>query len=34
MAKFCTQTGFTPSQFWELTYEEYVVMVEELNRRK
>jgi hypothetical protein len=34
MARFCIETGLTPSQFWELTYEEYVAMVEELNRRK
>jgi hypothetical protein len=33
MAKFCVQTGYTPEQFWELTYEEYNAMVEELNRR-
>jgi hypothetical protein len=33
MAKFCVATGYTPNEFWELTYEEYVLMVEELNRR-
>jgi hypothetical protein len=34
MAKFCVETGYTPEQFWELTFEEYSAMVEELNRRK
>jgi hypothetical protein len=33
MARFCIETGYTPEQFWELTYEEYVAMVEEMNRR-
>jgi hypothetical protein len=34
MAVFCVETGYTPDQFWELTYEEYGAMVEVLNRRK
>jgi hypothetical protein len=34
MAEFCIQTGFTPEQFWELQYSEYMAMVEVLNRRK
>jgi hypothetical protein len=34
MAQFCIATGYTPEQFYELTYEEYVAMVEVLNRRK
>jgi hypothetical protein len=34
MAKFCIATGYTPEQFWELTFEEYSALVEELNRRK
>jgi hypothetical protein len=34
MAKFCLATGYTPQEFWELAYEEYVALVEELNRRK
>jgi len=33
MALFCVETGYTPEQFWELTYEEYVAMVEVINRR-
>jgi hypothetical protein len=34
MAKFCLATGISPREFWELTFEEYNAMVEELNRRK
>jgi len=34
MAQFCIATGYTPAQFYELTYGEYVAMVEVLNRRK
>lgn len=34
MAKFCAATGYTPSEFWELTYEEYVAITEEINRRQ
>jgi hypothetical protein len=34
MARFCIATGYTPQEFYELTYEEYGAMVEELNRRK
>jgi hypothetical protein len=34
MAEFCIQTGYTPEQFWELTFSEYKAMVEVLNRRK
>jgi len=34
MAKFCIATGYTPEQFWELRFEEYSALVEELNRRK
>jgi hypothetical protein len=33
MARFCVETGYTPEQFWELTYEEYAAMVEEMKRR-
>jgi hypothetical protein len=34
MAKFCVATGLAPKDFWQLTFEEYGAMIEELNRRK
>jgi hypothetical protein len=34
MAQFCVATGLSPKEFWELTFEEYSAMIEELNRRK
>tara|TARA_R110000868_G_scaffold116745_3_gene310481 strand:+ start:2294 stop:2398 length:105 start_codon:yes stop_codon:yes gene_type:complete len=34
MARFCLETGYTPTEFWELEFSEYSAMVEELNRRK
>jgi hypothetical protein len=34
MAAFCVATGYTPEQFWELRFDEYQAMVQEINRRK
>jgi len=34
MAKFCLETGISPREFWELTFEEYNAITEEFNRRK
>jgi hypothetical protein len=33
MGKFCSRTGYTPAEFWEMTNEEVQYITKELNKK-
>jgi hypothetical protein len=33
MGAFCAATGYTPTEFWEITHEEFNYIAEELRKQ-
>jgi hypothetical protein len=33
MGRFCAATGYTPTEFWEMTNEEVQYITKELNKK-